>query len=46
MIGNIFKYEWQMMAVRFQQRRKIRQSKTNSHWVAGPIGQTNRRPSV
>ena len=25
---------------------KIRQSKINSRWVAGPIGQTNRRPSV
>ena len=25
---------------------KIRQSKINSHWVAGPIGQPNRRPSV
>ena len=25
---------------------KIRQSKINSSWVAGPIGQTNRRPSV
>ena len=25
---------------------KIRQSKINSCWVAGPIGQTNRRPSV
>ena len=26
--------------------QKIRQSKINSRWVAGPIGQTNRRPSV
>ena len=25
---------------------EIRQSKINSRWVAGPIGQTNRRPSV
>ena len=25
---------------------KIRQSKINSRWVAGPIGQRNRRPSV
>ena len=25
---------------------KIRQSKINSSWVAGPIGQMNRRPSV
>ena len=25
---------------------KIRQSKINSRWVAGPFGQTNRRPSV
>ena len=27
-------------------RLEIRQSKINSRWVAGPIGQTNRRPSV
>ena len=25
---------------------EIRQSKINSRWVAGTIGQTNRRPSV
>ena len=25
---------------------EIRQSKINSRWVAGPIGQTNRQPSV
>ena len=25
---------------------KVRQSKINSRWVAGPIGQTNRQPSV
>ena len=25
---------------------KIGQSKINSHWIAGPIEQTNRRPSV
>ena len=25
---------------------QIRQSKINSRWVAGPIGQTNRRPRV
>ena len=25
---------------------EISQSKINSRWVAGPIGQTNRRPSV
>ena len=30
----------------FCQRLKIRQSKINSRWVAGPIGQTNRRPNV
>ena len=27
-------------------RSEIRQSKINSRWVAGPIGQTNRWPSV
>ena len=30
----------------FQSRSKIRQSKINSRSVAGPIGQTNCRPSV
>ena len=35
-----------MLAVEHVVSLKIRQSKINSRWVAGPIGQTNRRPSV
>ena len=32
---------------RFDKKQiEIRQSKINSSWVAGPIGQMNRRPSV
>ena len=27
-------------------KSKIRQSKINSRWVSGPIGQTNRQPSI
>ena len=32
--------------LRSLEQLKFRQSKINSRWVAGPTGQTNRRPSV
>ena len=38
--------EGYLMSLAIAAFSKIRQSKINSRWVAGPIGRMNRRPSV
>ena len=47
-IRGYFSFSWKHVVSSdiFPIKYEIRQSKINSRWVARPIGQTNRRPSV